>query len=71
MSQQITIKGLMWSQSRVFGTMKRRGFSPFGEFIAFGVDDLSAAEIVAKEDRAQAEYEKIVFSAIVVPSTSK
>ena len=61
---EVTVKPLVWSQSRVFGTMKRRGFGLFGEFVAFIVDDLTAAEIASKEAAAELAYAKAIRSAI-------
>lgn len=62
----VTVKPLQWSQSSVFGIIKRRGFGVFGEFAAFDVLNLSDAEIAEKEAAAQADYERRIMSAIEV-----
>lgn len=51
------IKPLQWSQSNVFGALKRRGFGIGGEFTAFNVMGLTPEQVAEKEAKAQAEYE--------------
>jgi hypothetical protein len=58
------VKSLVWSQSRVFGYQKRRGTSPFGEWVAFEVEGLTAEQIAAMEAVAQDAYAKVVLSAL-------
>lgn len=57
-------KPLQWSESRVFGSMKRRAFGLFGEFDAFTVDGMTAETIAAKEEETQARYDAAVLATL-------
>ena len=61
---EVKVKPLVWSSSRVFGTTKWRGSSPFGEFAAFVSDDMTDAQISERKERYETEYRQRILSCI-------
>lgn len=69
-AELVAVKPLEWTQSRVFGSVKRRGSGPFGEWTAFDVEGLTEEQIRAKELEANERHAACIRSALASPTVS-
>ena len=61
----VRVRKLHFSQSKVFGYMKRRSSSPpFGEFGSIAIEAMTSAEVDAWDRSEQDRYEDAILSAL-------